>query len=251
MKKLFFVPLALLSWASFAQTTSIQLKDYDADVIVANNATLTVNTFPTTNVKITFDVKNTGPTTQTYTAKRYDRILNNTPADTAVAYFCFGGLCFGSSVIVSESNLVLTPNQKASEVPGQWQMLVADLDECSDIGYSLVKYTFANINVASDSVQVTIQYNSPSVGLKENAKSNLKVSVFPNPSANGIVTVKGDAEFTKVEVINQLGSVIVSKAAGNTNGVTSLDLSDVAPGVYFIKVFAGEKSHTEKLVITK
>lgn len=251
MKNLFLASLTALSLVAGAQ--SIQLKNVDEDVIIAPNAVLPMVTTPDANVKITFDVKNTSAATQTYTAKRYDIQLNSDAASstTATAYFCFGGNCYGPGTFVSPNNLVLTAGQSASQVQGQWQMLIADLDEASALGLSIVKYTFANVNTAADSVQVTVKYNGSTVGLKENAKSNLKVSVFPNPSANGIVTVKGDAEFTKVDVINQLGSVIMSKQAVNANGATSLDLSDVAPGVYFIKVFAGAKSHTEKLVITK
>lgn len=256
MKKLFIVPALALFLASGVQA-QIQVSNYTngaPGVPIAANGTVQIYTAPEVNFKVTFDIQNTSATTKTYTAKRYDVLLNsNQPvsATTATAYFCFGGYCYGRTTTISPNNIALDANEKASQKPGDYWTLIADLDEAQDVGLSLVKYTFMNVNNNADSAQVTIQYNDVWTGVKEaSANSALKFGIFPNPSNSGIVTLKGDVDFTKVEVINQLGSVILSKNQTFVDGKINLDLSTSAPGVYFIKAYSGNKSRTEKLVIS-
>lgn len=257
MKKLLlFVPLAFVSLSLSAQT-SFRLINYGTGATVTPNATINVLTQPETNFKVTIDVLNTTAGTQSFTAKRYDMLLNTATGDVTVAnaYFCFGGTCYDNSTLISPYNLVLTTGQKASQItcqlPPCYQMLVADLDECSDVGHSIVRYTFANVSNPMDSAQITMEYNNPVfVGIKENNKTQSKFKLFPNPSNNGIVTLKADNDFTKVEVVNQLGSVVLSKSTSPVDGKISLDLSSVAAGVYYVRISSANKLQTEKLVIT-
>lgn len=252
MKKLFLVPALILSFVSVV-TAQMQIKNYGNGAVVPANGTVQLYTAPEVNFKVTFDIKNLSAATKTYTAKRYDIQLNNEPVSTttANAYFCFGGYCYGNTTTISPNSISLQANESASQKSGDYWMLIADLDEAQDVGLSLVKYTFMDVNNNADSVQVTIQYNDITTGIKEaSVKSALKFSVSPNPSNSGLVTVKGDMDFTKVEVINQLGAVILSKNQPSVDGKINLDLSSSAPGVYFIRAFSGNKSRTEKLVIT-
>ncbi len=80
------------------------------------------------------------------------------------------------------------------------------------------------------------------------------VNVYPNPTAQtGVV----EMTFTKntqarVSVMNLQGQEIAVLREGNFSaGVynTSFDVTNVAPGVYFIKVDAGSKSYTRKVVV--
>lgn len=253
MKNFLFVPLALIAFGTQAQST-IQLKNAANGSVVAAGSTINLATQAVSNVKFTFDLKNTSATTQTYTAKRYDILLNTAVSQDypiAKAYFCFAGNCYNELTFVSPNNLVLNSGQSASEVQGQYQMLVADLDECDDVGESIIRYTFKNVNNSADSAQVTLDYNNAVwLGVKEATKNRSGLSVWPNPSSNGLVRLKADQDFSKVEVINQLGSVVYSKAVTTSAGQLELDLSSMPVGVYFVKASAGEYTATQKLVIT-
>jgi hypothetical protein len=108
--------------------TSIQLKNKNGNGLIKPNTILVVATQALDNTKITIDVQNVSGSTKAYNAKRYDVLLNSTSTETASAYFCFAGTCYGWQVSESPTSLTLTSGQSASEVPGDYQMLVGDLD---------------------------------------------------------------------------------------------------------------------------
>jgi len=80
---------------------------------------------------------------------------------------------------------------------------------------------------------------------------NAKFKLFPNPSSDGVVTVEAiSANVTKLEVINILGAVVASQNNLSENKI-KLDLSSLPEGTYFVRIKAGDKITTEKLVISK
>ncbi|MCE3226294.1 MAG: hypothetical protein K0S32_845 [Bacteroidetes bacterium] len=79
---------------------------------------------------------------------------------------------------------------------------------------------------------------------------NAKFKLYPNPSANGLVTVEANGNFSKVEVVNILGSVVASQNA-ILNEKINLDLTTLPTGTYFVRMTSGAKVTTEKLIISK
>jgi hypothetical protein len=180
--------------------------------------------------------------------KRYDATLN-TGAD---AYFCFAGNCYGPPTLVSPNPLTLTAGQTASQVPGSWQMLSADLDEAATVGYSLIKYTFFNEILPSDSVQISLRYNSP-VGLNEINQDLSSAQLFPNPS-------KGESSFSvqsKTEckseliVFDALGKTVLQKSVLIEKGNNKIEiaLEGASPGVYLVNLKSESSNLTRKLII--
>jgi hypothetical protein len=93
--------------------------------------------------------------------------------------------------------------------------------------------------------------NHVMVGLnKVTTDLNAKFTLYPNPSTDGIVTIAANSEFEKVEVLNILGAVISTDNGVEGNKI-KMDLGSLAAGTYFVRVSNGEKSKTEKLIITK
>jgi hypothetical protein len=89
------------------------------------------------------------------------------------------------------------------------------------------------------------------VGLnKVSMELNSKFNLYPNPSHDGIVTIDAKNNFTKVEVINLLGAVVASQN-GILEDKIKLDLGTLPEGTYFVRVSNGEKSTTEKLIISR
>jgi hypothetical protein len=93
--------------------------------------------------------------------------------------------------------------------------------------------------------------NHVMVGLnKVTTDLNAKFTLYPNPSTDGIVTIAANSEFEKVEVLNILGAVISTENGVEGNKI-KMDLGSLPAGTYFVRVSNGNKSKTEKLIISK
>jgi hypothetical protein len=72
------------------------------------------------------------------------------------------------------------------------------------------------------------------------------VSIYPNPSNTGLVTIEtASNEAAAVEVYNLLGKQVISQTLTNS----TLNVANLSSGVYLVKVSVEGKSATKKLVI--
>jgi hypothetical protein len=254
MKKSLLIGFASLLTIGVSAQSSISVFNGTAAAspAVAPNATIYMHVAAESNIKVTLDIKNTSTSTKMYNVKRYDVKLNATATATAAAYFCFAGNCYAQSTMVSPSALTLTAGQKASEVPGSFQNLVSDLDEADVEGLSIVKYTFINVSLASDSVQVVIQYNgSVPTGIKTvGANTVSKINVYPNPCTNGVVNVETSASACQVQIIDLVGKQVKVAPVNSLAKITSVNVNDLPNGTYFVRVVSGTSVTTEKLILT-
>jgi hypothetical protein len=248
MKKFLQIASLVLATSAFSQNIVIT-NNFNMQTVPAGGIVF-LTTTAGNNTNNTFDIQNTSAATQTYVAKRYDIILN-TGAD---AYFCFGGTCYGPGTTTSQY-LVLNPGQKASQVAGQFQMLTADLDEGPSVGLSHIKYSFKNINILSDSLQMSIRYNDPAAGVKESNASVVRFDVYPNPAVNEVnIRINSTkAQNSSVKVLNGLGQVVISKNVSVNAGSNTvlIDTKQLPTGNYYVTYDSGDKMVTKKVVITK
>ncbi len=78
------------------------------------------------------------------------------------------------------------------------------------------------------------------------AVSSEPIELFPNPT-NGNVTLQNLPLGANIMVMNVLGETVQTEnARGNTN--LSLDLSNFAPGTYYIRIASGNSVTTKKMV---
>lgn len=89
----------------------------------------------------------------------------------------------------------------------------------------------------------TTLYTNPALGVNENTIENASVTISPNPTS-GLVTVNGVADVKTITVFNVGGKLILSTS--NTN---SVNLSNQAKGVYFVKVTTEKGTTTKKVVV--
>jgi hypothetical protein len=77
--------------------------------------------------------------------------------------------------------------------------------------------------------------------------TELKISLYPNPTNGDAKIVSDHAVIQRVTVYNLMGQVILDKEVNNTE--TMLQLKDVAKGMYMVKISTEEGDVMKKIVI--
>ncbi|MBK9285733.1 MAG: T9SS type A sorting domain-containing protein [Sphingobacteriaceae bacterium] len=90
------------------------------------------------------------------------------------------------------------------------------------------------------------------VGLnKLTTKLNSGFTVYPNPSNEGVIHIDAKANYSKIEVINILGSVVAKQELTEAEKLT-LNLNNLPAGTYFIRAYTHESAIlTEKIILNK
>jgi len=78
------------------------------------------------------------------------------------------------------------------------------------------------------------------------AKSR-SMSVYPNPSENGVFTVSSEKPLTGISIYNVAGVLV--KYVKADSGVVSVNASDLSKGLYVIKATSSDKTNIEKIII--
>jgi Zn-dependent metalloprotease len=116
---------------------------------------------------------------------------------------------------------------------------------------------YSDISVNYSGFQMGWTCNS-TIGIedKEQAKNNLLL--YPNPASNEVVvayTSSSNNNFLSLSLTSAIGQkmmdVVLEKTAQSLQSQTTIDLSKLSNGVYFIEVKDGFKSTTKKLVINR
>lgn len=257
MKKSLLILISFFCLKGFSQSSILltNITNTASPIALSPNGIVSATTAAASQTKLDFDVKNTSAATKSYHVKRYDIILNAVSSTSTIAdaYFCFGGNCYGSSVILSLQSLTLTPGQSASELQGTYNMLTTDLDEASAVGYSLIKYTVFNTANVSDSTQISIKYNAPSGVSELNSNALSSFEIFPNP-ATDVTVLKVNSQKAmdaKVIIYNALGAIVSEQPVAISEGKNKLEISvnDLSSGVYFAQIKMANGTVTKKLVV--
>jgi hypothetical protein len=96
---------------------------------------------------------------------------------------------------------------------------------------------------------ISLAWNPSAAGIEETAGVE-GVTVYPNPSADGIFTVEFD-KATSIKVVDVLGNTLSEEKLDATTDTKTVDLSAYSNGVYFIYVYEGNKSGKYKVVLEK
>jgi PKD repeat protein len=101
------------------------------------------------------------------------------------------------------------------------------------------------IDTICDSVNVV------GVGIEEIDLSS-GISVFPNPATNKLAIGNVQLAFTCIDIYNTFGQRVFSqqpKAKSQKQFV--IDVSDLIPGIYFLKLNTGTKLYSQKIIISR
>jgi len=129
----------------------------------------------------------------------------------------------------------------------QWKERIMDMNMPIIIGGSLVETYWAYILGL---------YYTDVTGIKENSTvaDNNSFNYFPNPATDKLtieINPEWQADDFQVELYNQSGQRVKSTEFYSNISLVSINVEDMQPGMYLLKVTAGHKSSTQKLIISK
>jgi len=91
---------------------------------------------------------------------------------------------------------------------------------------------------------------TPLVGVNEQAENNLNLTAYPNPTT-GIINVEYTSETpVQFDVINMLGENVFSQNTNNTKK-TTIDVSNLNKGLYFLQMITDSKTTSLKFTLNK
>lgn len=120
--------------------------------------------------------------------------------------------------------------------------LVEDTHPNNEIQY--IHYAGVDISALTGCNQVPIAVNSIA-----DVKEKINFSILPNP-AKEIANISADATINTVSLVNVYGQVVKTELVNAVNEYT-LNVADVAPGMYVVRVETNEGTATQKLNIVK
>lgn len=161
------------------------------------------------------------------------------------------GATFTSIYYKTGSDLSTVGNVSGKWSPnsaGDWRNESIDLS--SYLGEN-VQFRFININGYGNSTFIDNVNVSGVLGV---AKTDLgQVSMYPNPASSTVFIAfsKVNTNPTSISVYNSLGQRLVSISEGEMAGKSKavLDVSNLATGIYFVRIDSGSQTATKKLIV--
>jgi len=125
------------------------------------------------------------------------------------------------------------------------------LQGLTDNEFSVTTGTEYYINISTNTSDPIIQsgttdlhfFYTSSAGLEDNLVANLKV--YPNPFKD-VVNITANEHITRVSLYNKQGQLIVDKKADKQKVI--LNIERLSSGFYILKIEAGDKISTKKLI---
>ena len=230
MKKILL--LLLLINATLVHSQSMVITNASNSQTVVPNVVYTISTAPTLTYATLFNVTNTGSSTHTYVAYRYEVVSSTSGGASS---FCYAGGCYGPPAYISALQ-TLTVGQSASDITGSYQLLSIDYEEGNASSYSLVKYSIKSVDTPSDSITFYMRYNQPN-GLQELNPNTRHLNIWPNPATEHIAIQMDDQKEIngEVTILNLLGQPIKNINVSNAS-IISLNVKDVPRGIYFVRI---------------
>jgi hypothetical protein len=148
-------------------------------------------------------------------------------------------------------NIEKRPQEFNYTTPGQWQTIVFDLtDQVATNKTRSIIFFDAETAASSDATQDVFWIDDFIFGefasLSDHRVKLIKdVSLYPNP-VRDVVNISAGESIQRVRVYDLTGRMV--KQANPNTADFSLDVADLSKGVYFVKLNAGDREATTKLI---
>ncbi|HOK22096.1 MAG TPA: T9SS type A sorting domain-containing protein, partial [Bacteroidales bacterium] len=112
------------------------------------------------------------------------------------------------------------------------------------LGTSIIRYTFFDMNNATDSASMIAVYVATPVGIEELVENN-NLLLYPNPTS-GIANLNLDLgkDFT-IEIFNSLGAKVLQENIISN----SIDLSLLPEGIYYYRIKENNQIKTNNVLV--
>ena len=223
-----------------AQTVTVTLPGGSTDI---TGTTVTLDGGE--SIYETYDVNNVSGSTITMRVERWKMSEISGSTD----YVCWGldeltGTCYPSSVVAPNNPWVSPDDAVVPDGTPAWLSIYYNAN--GNVGTSEYRYYILDdSDTKLDSFDV--RYAS-TVSIEE---ETVEVSLYPNP-ANEIVNIalNGNDNNMNVDIYNVLGEAVLTQTL--SNGVNTINTSNLVGGVYFYSIRRGDKViETKKLVIKR
>ena len=94
-------------------------------------------------------------------------------------------------------------------------------------------------------VRIDLDYISEGANVEEMIVSPVQMNVYPNPATSGEITVMVNSK-SEVSIYNAVGQLV---DAYTVDGAATINVSEYASGIYFIKADNGNEVTTQKVVV--
>ncbi len=243
MKKILL--LSFLTYFSVLGTFAQSLELYAKDGAKVNNGDtiVSVSTNSTADLVVGMNVTNSGSADLNVMAKKTELSI----VSGSENYFCWVS-CYMPNIFVS-------PNPLAIVINDTIKIFSADYSSNGNVGASFIRYTFFSEKNINDSIAFVVKFIAGSgVGI-DDAKPSIEISnLYPNPATNS-VSIKYDlngVNNAQLEIRNVLGSLVKKVSVNESNGLLSVDVSDLTNGVYFYSfIVNNEIIKSKKLIIQR
>jgi len=139
---------------------------------------------------------------------------------------------------------------------GYWQYLATttnlsynDNSAQPDSSYYYSVTSFDNQTATSASNYATAVYASPLLGVNYIYGATSFLKTFPNPSTGKFTVTNSSSNLIVLEIYNVLGEKVYVINNLKQQAVNEIDISKSPKGMYFVKIYTGEKIYSEKIVI--
>jgi hypothetical protein len=215
---------------------------YESNNTLSAAKSITVNTNITALISSTTDI-DWFKFSNTSTAKNIRVTMTNLPADYDLRLYNSAGTLLYSSQNSSTANETIIYNN--APVATYYVRVIGYNGANSTSCYTL------NASRSSTAFKVDPNYEN-----ENNTELTTTVSVFPNPSSDGIFTCTLNSSFignVNIEVLDAAGRIILSDKEEKSAEIlkTGINLSNVNEGIYFIKVYNENFMENVKVVYSK
>lgn len=248
MKKLLLSLALLLSvFALSAQTFPFQVTDEDGNII-ENNDTFYIygDGGDLGIIEIKLQVTNMSDETITLIGEKEEiNVVEGTDN-----YFCFG-FCYGSSVYVG------SPYDLAPEFGDEWSFHYVPFDaETGEpiLGEQVMRYSLYERNNPDDKFILNVTFKYSEDGIVDYTNAEVFSNAYPVPACD---VVNFDYNFAssvnaEIAIYNMMGQEVLRNGINGVSGKASINVSDLADGVYFYSLIVnGKTEKSSKLVIRK
>ena len=113
---------------------------------------------------------------------------------------------------------------------------------------SVKKNLFSLASAKVDQITIKVFYDN-STGIADNTVGNDAIRIFPNPSSgNFTITFPDITNNGSIEIYSALGERIFSESVSLTSK-KEINLNNISSGIYFVKVYDGEKYYCKKIIV--